>query len=142
MGNQPVNLFEGTINTLSRSLDLRARKHELTLNNVANADTPNFKPFALNVEEALQREAQATSPARLSRTDEKHLAGRPATDGSSAVAETSADNPLLLRGDENGVDIDAEMTALAKNSLLYKASTQIVTAKFKGLKAAITGGKQ
>jgi flagellar basal body rod protein FlgB len=26
----------------------------LILNNVANADTPNYKPFALNVEEALQ----------------------------------------------------------------------------------------
>lgn len=140
MEKQPVNLFGGTITTLSRSLDLRARKHELTLNNVANADTPNFKPFAMNVEEALQRKAQAASSTQLQTTNDQHLAGQPMADDPSAIAEPAADNPLLFRGDQNGVDIDAEMTALAKNSLLYKASTQIVASKFKGLKKAITGG--
>jgi flagellar basal-body rod protein FlgB len=61
-------------------------------------------------------------------------------DDPAAVAERSGDDPLLLRGDRNGVDIDREMTALAKNSLLYKASAQIVAAKFSGLKHVITGG--
>ena len=35
MGSQPVDLFKGAITTLSRALDLRARKHEMILNNVA-----------------------------------------------------------------------------------------------------------
>ena len=142
MDNHPINLFGGTIDTLSRSLDLRARNHEMILNNVANADTPNYKPFAVNVEEALQKEGQPIPGAPLQRTNNRHLAEQPAVDDPVDRATAAGDNPLLLRGDRNGVDIDAEMTALAKNSLLYKASTQMIASKFKGLKNAINGGKQ
>ena len=142
MDNQPVNLFSGTISTLSRSLDLRARNHELILNNVANADTPNYHPFSMNVEEALQKDGQAASSTRMQRTDQQHLAGAPVPDDPSPTAALTAEDPLLLRGDHNGVDIDVEMTALAKNSLLYKASAQLVASKLKGLKYAITGGSK
>ena len=142
MDNHPVNLFSGTVSTLSRSLDLRARNHEMILNNVANADTPNFKPFSMNVEEALKKDAQAVASARLNQTDEQHLQGLPMPDDPSGITEVAADDPLLFRGDRNGVDIDREMTALAKNSLLYKASAQIVASKFKGLKHVITGGSK
>jgi flagellar basal-body rod protein FlgB len=142
MDNPPVNLFDNTISLLTRSLDLRARKHEIILDNVANADTPNYKPFKMDVEEALQRESQAGSAIALEETDDGHLPGRQIADDSSAMTATDADDPLLLRGDRNGVDIDAEMTELAKNSLLYKASAQIVASKFSWLKQAISGGNK
>ncbi|MGA6926527.1 MAG: flagellar basal body rod protein FlgB [Desulfosarcina sp.] len=143
MDNQPINLFSGAISTLSRSLDLRARNHEVVLNNIANADTPNFKPFAVKVEEALQEQSRAPSAQPLMRTDEQHLPGRPPSERAPVVAGSTADgNPLLFRGDRNGVDIDAEMTTLAKNSLLYKASAQMVASKFKGLKHVISGGSR
>jgi flagellar basal-body rod protein FlgB len=141
MDNTAINLFKGTIETLSQSLNLRARKHEAILNNVANADTPNYKPFKMDVEKALQA-APPTQSSRLRRTNDKHLAGRQTSADPSVDIEAANDNPLLFRGDKNGVDVDAEMTALAKNSLLYKASTQMVSAKISGLKKAITGGKQ
>lgn len=142
MDKQLVNLFAGTISTLSRSLNLRARKHEMILNNVANADTPNYKPFRMSVEAAMQKDLQTTQPSRLQRTDDQHLNGQQMDDHLSVDIQSGGEDPLLLRGDKNGVNIDAEMTALAKNSLLYKASTQIVASKFKGLKKAITGGSQ
>ena len=142
MDNHPVNLFSGTISTLSRSLDLRARKHEMILDNVANADTPNFKPFALNVEEALQNDDHAVPSARMQQTDEQHLPGQQPSDALSIIAQQAAEDALLFRGDRNGVDIDVEMTTLAKNSLLYKASAQLVASKFKGLKHVITGGSK
>lgn len=142
MDKPPVNLFSGTISTLSRSLDLRARQHEMILNNVANADTPNYKPFKMNVEAALQDDVEPDLDSPLDRTDDRHFSGTPMAKDPSTDMTSGPNNPLLLRGDQNGVDVDAEMTALAKNSLLYRASTQIVTSKFKGLKKAISGGSQ
>lgn len=142
MDNHPINLFGGTIDTLSRSLDLRARNHEMILNNVANADTPHYKPFAVNVEEALQKKGQPAPGAPMQRTNNRHLAGQPVADDPVDHATAAGENPLLLRGDRNGVHIDVEMAALAKNSLLYKASAQMIASKFKGLKNAINGGKQ
>ena len=142
MNNHPVNLFKGTIETLSRSLDLRSRKHEMILNNVANADTPNYKPFAMNVEAALQDNRQPHTPGHLEQTDARHLPGQPNNIELSSQREAVENDRLLFRGDRNGVDIDAEMTALAKNSLLYRVSAQIVSSKFKGLKNVITGGNK
>lgn len=142
MDHSPVNLFSGTIDTLSRSLNLRARKHEMILNNVANADTPNYRPFVLDVSEALQEVADEHAQPSMQRTDARHLPGQPPSDDMTSHARTAGDDPLLLRGDRNGVDIDAEMTALAKNSLLYKASAQMMASKFKGLKNVIKGGNQ
>ena len=142
MDNHPFNLFSGTVSTLSRSLDLRARKHEMTLNNVANADTPDFKPFVMNIEQALQQNTQATSSTQLQRTDEQHFPSAQQPDDPSTLTASAGDDPLLFRGDGNGVDIDREMAALAKNSLLYKASAQIVASKFRGLKHVISGGNK
>lgn len=142
MDNHPVNLFAGTISTLSRSLDLRARNHETILNNVANADTPNYRPFSMNVEEALQNPKASTHGGRMQLTDERHLSGSPMPEDPAASRQADGDNPLLFRGDRNGVDIDAEMTSLAKNSLLYRASAQMVKSKLAGLKNVIKGGNQ
>ena len=89
MDNQPINLFSGTITTLNRSLNLRARKHEMILNNVANADTPNFKPFDMNVEEALQAQGDVAPSSPLQRTDDQHLKGETMPDGSGSTATRS-----------------------------------------------------
>ncbi len=142
MGNNPVDLFGGTIAVLSRSMDLRARNHEMILNNVANADTPNYKPFALNVEQALQQNSSLPPDTTLRQTDDQHLPGtQSSVDDAKKHARTTADDALLIRGDKNGVNIDEEMAELAKNSLLYKASAQIISSKFKGLKKALAEGK-
>lgn len=140
MAPSPVDMFGGTISTLSQSLDLRARKHEMILNNVANADTPNFRPFKMNVEEALQKQLSPHQTQALKRTDDQHLSGNEMADEADLELEASGSDPLLFRGDQNGVDVDAEMTALAKNTMLYKVSSQIVGSKFSSLKKAIIGG--
>ena len=140
MAPSPVDMFGGTISTLSQSLDLRARKHEMILNNVANADTPNFRPFKMNVEEALQEQLSPHRTQPLKRTDDGHLSGNEMADEADLEIEAGGSDPLLFRGDQNGVDVDAEMTALAKNTMLYKVSSQIVGSKFSSLKKAIIGG--
>ena len=143
MSDHLINMFGGTIDTLSRSLNLRSRNHEMILNNVANADTPKYKPFALNVEEALRKNQTYERQTTMERTDDQHLAGRKMTSNEPFKNDRSSnDDVLLFRGDQNGVNIDEEMTALAKNSLLYKASAQMVASKFKGLKNVIKGGSK
>lgn len=139
MDEHPIDMFHGTVSTLTRSLDLRAKRHEMILGNVANADTPGYSPFSMDVEKALQENTPVNGAGGLDRTDPRHLTGLTEPEA-AATLQTAGNEDRLFRGDGNGVDIDAEMTALAKNSLLYKASAQIVGAKFKGLKNAITGG--
>ena len=143
MGDNLITLFGGTIETLSRSLNYRSRNHEMILNNVANADTPHYRPFAIDVETAMQKGNQQGQNPEMKRTDENHFPGNKLSQNDSLKSErASYGDPLLFRGDQNGVNIDEEMTDLAKNSLLYRASSQFVAAKFKGLKHALTGGSR
>ena len=135
-------LFDGTINIAERALDLRSRRHELLLSNIANADTPGYKAFDLMVEEAIERQRPVPGQVAMRNTHPGHL---PAARGNAAEAvrprELHLSTQVTLRGDGNTVDMDREMSALAENQLHYKAVTQILASKFQRLKSVIQGGK-
>ena len=134
-------LFGNTIDLAAQALNLRSRKHELIVSNLANADTPGYKAFDLLVEESLQKQIGKSSDLQLKQTNSGHLpAARNAGAGIRPnIIETP--EPNNLRGDGNTVDMDHEMSNLASNQLLYRASAQIVAKKFQSLKSVINGGK-
>ena len=48
-----MKIFAATLNQLERSLDVRLMRHNLLAANVANADTPGFRPKDLDFTAAL-----------------------------------------------------------------------------------------
>jgi flagellar basal-body rod protein FlgB len=134
-------LFDGTIQLAEKAMDLRSRRHETILSNIANADTPNYKAFDLLVDEALARETSKEGSIRMQRTDQFHL-GRGGT--SQATVKSAVVNlspQISLRGDGNTVDMDREMSVLADNQLHYKTTAQILSSKFARMRSIIQGGK-
>jgi flagellar basal body rod protein FlgB len=73
-------LFTGSIDVLQKSLDVRARKHEVVTSNITNADTPNFKAFELMVEEEIQKQAGLGQHLEMVRTDGSHMPDRNTAD--------------------------------------------------------------
>ena len=134
-------LFNRTFSVLERCLDLRSMNHRILAANIANLDTPNYKAVELAVSEEMSRENGTNQDIRLTRTHVKHL---PVQSHSRArITLKAAKAPeFSLKGDGNTVDIDRTMGQLAKNTLLYNASTQLISRKFKGLKNAISGGSK
>ncbi|MFZ1984853.1 MAG: flagellar basal body rod protein FlgB [Desulfatitalea sp.] len=138
------SIFDRTIDCAEKALNLRARRHELILSNIANADTPNYKAFDMLVDEALAKEATTNSPNRpiqLRQTDPGHLPAGGPSEQSVRPQVLNLSTQVTLRGDGNTVDMDREMSALAENQLHYKASTQILAKKFQRLRSIIQGGK-
>ncbi len=135
-------LFDQTINTAARALDVRSRRHELIVSNLANADTPGYKAFELQVEKALANQKKADPSLPLESTHPEHMkmTGKRVSALKPYVVELNHTNSF--RGDGNTVDMDREMSNLASNQLLYKASAQIISKKFQGLKYVIQGGKK
>ena len=135
-------LFDKTIDLAQRALDLRSRRHEVLLSNIANADTPGYKAFDLMVEEALSRQTPKQGQLQMRRTDEGHLPAG-GDDASTSVPRKVALTPqVTLRGDGNTVDMDREMSALAANQLQYRMSTQLIAKKFQSLHNIIKGDRQ
>jgi flagellar basal-body rod protein FlgB len=136
-----TTLFSGTINLSEKALNLRSRRHELILSNIANADTPNFKAFDLMVEEALARHAPSDNDFALERTNPAHMTKDGAIDQPARPQMRELSTRVTLRGDGNTVDMDQEMYNLATNQLHYRISSQIIARKFQSLKNIIQGGK-
>lgn len=134
-------LFEGTINTAAKALDLRSRRHEIIISNLANADTPGYKAFDLLVEESLANQGRDHAPVGLTRTHRGHLPAAQARGRGLNPKIIQTPEPNNLRGDGNTVDMDKEMASLAQNQLMYRAAAQIISKKFQGLKNIIKGGK-
>jgi len=125
---------------LEKALDLRSLKHNVTVSNIANKDTPNYKAFDLVVEEELEKVMGSEKEMGLKRSDQGHLPGRRI--GGSAVSP-GIDNTsqFSFKRDGNTVNIDKEMAKLSANNLMYDALAQIISKKFRGLKDVIQGGK-
>lgn len=133
-------LFKGTFPLLEKALDLRSLKHNVTVSNIANKDTPNYKAFDLIVEEELEKVMGSGKELGLIRTRRGHLPGR-GVGGGAVRLRIDNTSQLSLKRDGNTVNIDKEMAKLSENNLMYNALAQIISRKFKGLKDVIQGGK-
>lgn len=134
-------IFSRTISVLERSLNLRSMNHRILAANIANLDTPNYKAVELAVSEEMNRDSATQRDIELTRTHVKHLPIQSLARNRITLKAAKAPE-FSLRGDGNTVDIDRTMGQLAKNTLLYNASTRLISRKFKGLRNAIAGGSK
>ena len=121
---------------LEKKLDAAALRQKVIANNLANVDTPGFKKSHVEFEDVL-RQAQNKDSLRLRTTDSRHIDF--SQNIQAAQARVVIDNSTTIRNDGNNVDIDSEMTALAKNGIDYQAIAQILGNKYSGRKKLISG---
>jgi len=133
-----LGIFNSTV-LVEKNLDLRSKKHNMVVSNIANMDTPNYKPFNFVVEKELEKIMGSEEKIQVKRSHHKHLSRSghcPAQTLSSGIDNRQVS---ILKGDK-GIDIDKAMADLSENSILYNASVQILSKKFNALKQAIMGG--
>lgn len=142
-----MKLFDATLGTLDHALDVRTAKQTRLANNLANIDTPNFKPddvdFDASMEAFEQQRAEQradASPTQLRTTIAGHLdvTGKAAsTTVGPVVAEDLQDSATL---DDNTVDLDHTMAELAENATQYSAVTRVVRKKLAMLRYVASDG--
>lgn len=121
------------------ALRLRSQRAELIANNLANADTPNFKARDLDFRAALAASgySDAAGGLALSTTQGRHVA----TPGASAGPDGALRyrQPLAPSLDGNTVDVQVEQASFAENAVRYQATLTFLSSKFRSLITAITG---
>ncbi len=131
---------------VQRSLDAAAMQHRALSNNIANVDTPGYKRgevvFREKLKKALDARKEMSGNLTLNRTQLGHLSPDVEMPLASVTAELRIDSNSQLRNDGNNVDIDAEMSALAQNTVMYNALAQISKMQFTALRTAITEGRR
>jgi flagellar basal-body rod protein FlgB len=113
-----------THSLLARAMDFRAARQDMISSNIANADTPNYKPRDIRFEEALIAKKNElyknnSHQLQMARTDSKHL--EPEEERSSAKPTLYFRDGHMARNDGNSVDLDVETTEMSKNSVMFNA---------------------
>jgi len=133
-------LFEDHILVTEKVLDLRLQRQNVVMSNIANVTTRNYKPRKLAFEEDLQSALRLDARGKMARTDPKHLPSEFDVSGFKGKGLTDY-KPRVVYG-EDVVDLDKEMCAMAKNTLMYNALTDIMSKNFTGLQTAIQEGSK
>jgi flagellar basal-body rod protein FlgB len=133
------SLMGKTVALLSHALDYRSARQNVISGNLANVDTPGYRPKELNFDQAL-RKAVEKDGISLNKTDRKHFPnpGDPTTGKGSHTIES-------LEGEvseSNQLNIDKEMAKMVQNNLLYEASAKLLARKFDSLRMAIEGNRR
>lgn len=118
-----------------QALSLRQQRQEVIANNIANADTPNFKARDINFSAELQRaSASLNGSTQPAKTHAGHLQ---LGAHSSVTAQLQYRTPTQSRLDGNTVDMDIERTQFLDNSLRYQADIQFLDDRISGLRKAM-----
>lgn len=138
----PVDgIFGTTIDLLGKAIDLRTKNQNLISSNIANAETPNYTPKALEFEQELQGAVKNGSKGTPAITDPRHLPLKGAATRLQSVTGQVIETPSKTPGnDGNSVELENEMSRLLENQVMFNASVQMLTKKFGDLSMAIKGG--
>jgi len=129
-----------TFNILEKSLYYRQIRQDLIASNIANADTPFYKPRDIRFEEALEAEKNKLynkSPKRLelAKTSSMHLEPKDIDDDFKPIIFLRDGH--LTRNDGNSVDIDVETSEMAKNAIAYNATVAAIKKEMQIFNAVI-----
>ena len=137
----PVDgIFNTTVELLGKSIDLRTKNQNLISSNIANAETPNYNPKSLVFEDELQGALKGRQKGTPAITDPRHIPLKGANERLQSVTGRVVETPSKTPGkDGNAVELENEMTKMSENQIMYNASVQILSKKFSGIRAAISG---
>jgi flagellar basal-body rod protein FlgB len=138
-------LTDPTQRILAGALTGLSTRQELIAGNIANIDTPGYRPASIDFESTLRMAlSQSTSPSTtgalrapdlgpsaslgMARSDARHFKGATLQSvGGGGADPASFDGSL--RNDTNTVDLESEMTALAESQLKFSAVATLISGR-------------
>jgi flagellar basal-body rod protein FlgB len=125
---------------VGKVMDMQMQRQNVLMSNIANVNTPRYQRRTLDFEETLQAALGLDRRGKMSRTDESHMPVAFNPDGFNADW-TKGIKPRVAHG-EDRVNLDKEMTRMAKTTLHYNALSQVVKSGFDGIRNAIQEGQK
>ena len=133
-------MFEAVAGNLERYMSLLSVRQKLVASNIANADTPGYRPKDLDFNAVMKSAVEASANGSA---QDGNLMARASADIESAIYEPKHPNSRQGedRLDGNAVSLDSQMALLTENSLGYEASLTFLQRALAGLRFAIREGR-
>ncbi len=124
------SIFGNEFLMTNKALDFVWKQQQLTANNIANVDTPNYKAQHISFEDEFKNRLNHAMKSGNSSTMAQAI--------TQTKAKVVASNNSK-RVDGNGVDMDVENVELVKTTLQYQYLVQAFNSDYNRLRTVIRG---
>ena len=134
--------FGQTIDLLRRGMDVAVLRRNVVADNLANAETPNFKRSFVNFESQLKAALDSENrpqPMQAAMTHERHIPFSRPVDYRSVQPQRRLDYLTTSDNNGNNVDIEVESMNFLNHQLLYSLMTDTVNQQFQRVNLVIRG---
>jgi flagellar basal-body rod protein FlgB len=127
-----TGLESSTIGVVALALDAASLRHQAIASNIANAETPGYRPLKVSFEEQL-------SAARAAVRQD----GSVDADALKSLRPVLESEPLSAPGEAGSVvALDQQVAKLSENAVQYQALLRALNKQFSIIATAITEGKR
>lgn len=132
------HLFKNRVPLMSAALDAYSLRQSTIAKNIANINTPHYKPEIVKFEELLN-DNDSVLKGKSSSNEHLRLGSKSQVNLESKVEHAPIAKAEIYHSGETHVNIDKEMSELARNQIMARFTTQMMSRYFRGLDSAITG---
>src|SRR5574344_406586 len=136
-----MNTFFDSIDLLHKSLDVETLRYQVTANNLANSEVPNYKKQYVNFESELKRAFESRdnhdNAFHMAATDPRHIKSDGPVDWRTVEPRRVTDWQTTAKANGNNVDAEEEAMNVTKIQMQYRLLTQLENFEFSQIKTAI-----
>ena len=136
-----MNSFTRSIDLLQREMDVTSLRYQVTANNLANSEVPNFKRSVVNFESelknALDSEEIAKNSFKLTTTDDRHIQINTPYDYREIEPRRVVDYTTQAKANGNNVDAETEANNILQIQMQYRLLTQLTSFEFEQVNVAM-----
>lgn len=136
-----MNTFTRSVELLQRAMDVNSLRYQVSANNIANSEVPNYKRQTVNFESELKRafesEEAASGQLELTRTHDLHFSLNQPYDWKNVEPRRVTDWTTTSDANGNNVDAEYEATNILKIQMNYRLLTQLENFEFSQAKLAM-----
>lgn len=136
-----MNSFTRSVDLLSRAMDVNSLRYQVSANNIANSEVPNYKRQTVNFESELKRAFESEKDTehrfQLTCTDEKHIQIDQPYDWRTVEPRRVTDFVSTANANGNNVDAEYEAMNIMKIQLNYRLLAQLENFEFSQVKTAM-----
>jgi flagellar basal-body rod protein FlgB len=136
-----MNTFTRSVDLLHRGMDVDSLRYQVSANNMANSEVPNFKRSVVNFESELKRafesEESAKNGFQLTRTDDRHIALNEPYDYREVQPRRVLDYTTTSKANGNNVDAETEAMLVLQTQMQYKLLSELTNFEFSQVNTAM-----
>lgn len=136
-----MNSFSNSVDLLQRAMDVASLRYQVTANNIANSDVPNYKKQSVNFESELKRAFESRDNShnefKMQTTDSRHFTSETPRDWRKVEPRRVTDFVTTSKPNGNNVDAEEEAMKIVQLQMQYRLLTQLTNFEFSQVNTAM-----